>query len=161
MLLVIFTVPIVFEPVYESLEWCMVFFVEMEAFWSYLDKLFDNFLSGNICKYYVLRVNWKNREPVRNTARLLFLFFFHTLLKFFKCLSVQEFCMTCHFSYQSVARYDVSFDDLTQIFELVVTDQQFLANCSTLWFILLNDINMDKVLLEELPCKSDVVFTSS
>ena len=69
--------------------------------------------------------------------------------------------MACNFTHQSVARDDVAFNDLAKVFELVIADEKFFADRCSLRFVLLNDVDVNKMLFEEFPGKSDVVFTSS
>ena len=59
--------------------------------------------------------------------------------------------MTCNFTHQSVARYDIAFNDLTKVFELIIADQKFFTYSWSLRFVLLNDVNVHEMLLEEFP----------
>lgn len=151
MSLVLAGAPVVLEPVDQVLERSVALVVEVEAFRPDFDELFDNFLTRNVRKHDVLRVLRQNRETVRNALRLLFLLFSHSFLELFISLSVQKLGVAGHFADKTVAWDDVALDDFTQVVERVVADQQAFTNGCTLWLVLLSDVDVHKMLLEELP----------
>jgi hypothetical protein len=69
--------------------------------------------------------------------------------------------MTSDLTDESVDRDDVALDDFTQVVELIVADQKTFAYRSTLSLVLLDDVDVNEVLLEELPSQRDAVFTAS
>ena len=69
--------------------------------------------------------------------------------------------MTNHLSHQSIARDDVSLDNLTKTIEVIVADDQAASNSCTWMLLLLKNVNVHKVLLPEFPSQSDTILAAS
>jgi len=161
MSLVLTAAPVIFEPVDQSLEWSVTLVVEVEALGSHFDELLYDLVTWNIGEYDVLWIHRQDGESIWNALRLLLLLFLDTFLQLLKGLSIQELGMTSDLTDESVDRDDVALDDFTQVVELIVADQKTFAYRSTLSLVLLDDVDMNEVLLEELPSQRDAVFTAS
>ena len=68
--------------------------------------------------------------------------------------------MTNDFSYEPIARDDVSLDDFTETFEVVVADDEPVANGCSRLLSLLDNVDVNEILLPELPSQSDTVLAA-
>jgi hypothetical protein len=66
--LVVFGLPLVFEPVNELHERSKILLVEVETFWSHLDELFRDSLTRHISKHYMLLILGQYGKSVRDSA---------------------------------------------------------------------------------------------
>ena len=67
--------------------------------------------------------------------------------------------MTDDFANQPVAWDDVAFNDFSQTLEVVVVaDYESATDCSTWLLVSLDNIDVDVVILPELPSESDAVL---
>lgn len=70
--------------------------------------------------------------------------------------------MTNNFTHKTVAWDDIALNDLAQTLKVViVADDQSTADSRTGLFVSLNDVDMDVVILPELPGQRDAFLTSS
>jgi len=126
--LVISGAVVLLKPVEEQLEEREVLVVEVKALGSHLDELLQDFLFGHISQDDVLGVLGQNSATVWDLRRLLFLFLFKTFFKLFKALRVAELGVLVDFTNKTVARNDVPLNDFSYIFEVVVRDDQAVAD---------------------------------
>ena len=61
---------------------------------------------------------------------------------------------------KSVARDDVPLDDLTETLEVIVTDDESAADSGLRRLSLLLDVDVDEILLVELPGQGDTVLAA-
>ena len=67
--------------------------------------------------------------------------------------------MTDNFAHQPVAGDDVAFNDFSQALEVVVVaDDESASDCGTRLLVSLNDVDVDVVVLPELPSERDAVL---
>ena len=159
MTLVVVGPPVVLEPVYQHLEGNVVRFVEVEALWAHLDVLLADLLFGNVAEHNVLWVGWQDGEAIGDATWLLLLLFLEPGLEIFERLGVRELLMADHLTHETIAWDDVSLDDFSQTFELVVVaDSQDATDSGTRLLVALVDINVNIVILPKLPGQSDAVF---
>ena len=68
--------------------------------------------------------------------------------------------MTDDLTHQPVAWDDVAFNDFSQALKVVVvTDYESASDCGARLLVSLNDVDVDIVVLPELPSERDAVFT--
>jgi hypothetical protein len=160
--LVVVGPPVVLEPVDQHLKGNVVRFVEVEALRAHLDVLLADLLLRHVTEHDVLWVGWQDGEAIGDATWLLLLLFLEAGFEIFERLGVRELLMADHLTDETVAWDDVSLDDLSQAFKLiVVTDSQDATDSGSRLFVALVDVNVNVVILPELPGQSDTVFTSS
>lgn len=159
--LVVTSSPVVFEPVDQHLEGSVVCLMEVETTRSHLDELFEDSLLGDVTKHDVLGIAWKDRESVRDSTRVLLLLLFETSFEIFKGLGIRELLVANDLTDKSVAGNDVALNDFSQTFKLVVVaDSEDTADCCSRSLVTLMDVDVNVVVLPELPSQSDPVFTA-
>lgn len=99
----------------------MQFVMEVETSWFNSDILLDNFILRLVHKYNMLRILWQTSELVRNPVLIILLFLLQFVLKLIVTIYLHELWMASHFSEQSVAGNQISFDDLAKIGKHIIT----------------------------------------
>lgn len=145
------------EPVYHILERIMVLMMEEVTSRFHFYELLHKLLLWHVCKDNVLRVLVEDCELVRDARSILLFFLFNSLLEFINILAPKELWMLSDFSKRSVARCDVSLNNLLKIIISLIADPEFRSNICTNCFVMLSDVDMNDIGFIELPCQSDVI----
>ena len=159
--LVVFSLPIFFEPVDQIHERRQILFVEVETFGSDFDELLYNLFFREISQDDVLLVLWKNDKSIRNSWSVSIFFTLKSFFDHFPTISVNPLWRPYNFSHQTIARNNVALDNFTKIFKRFAADRKSWTDWGTFWLVKLLNIDVNELLSPEFPSESNVIFTSS
>ena len=124
------------------------------------DELFNHLFLRNVAHNDILRVLLNHSESVWNSRVILCFLSFESFLEVIKILASHELWMLNDFSKRSIARCDVSLNNLLEVLIIFITDLKSLTNVCTDSFVILLNIDVDDIALIELPSQCKIACSS-